>query len=118
MIYHVGPGHAVCRGEFEGDAEDFGEQWLPEGTCDGAFITRPLVAWLRYYWYPDERKMLASGTWVEHEHRGKGLAYALWGRAMKTLKPSRVIITTVSPGGRHLVGSIVRWFPKVQFDIR
>jgi GNAT superfamily N-acetyltransferase len=120
-IYLKGPQHPIARGEVDGDADEFVDEFLPLGASDGVFIAQAgskILGWLRYYWYPGEKRMLASGTWVEPEHRGNGVAHALWGRAMKSLKPKRVTITTVSKEGRHLVGSIVRWFYDVEFDVR
>lgn len=120
-IYHAGPQHPIARGEVDGDADEFVDEFLADGASDGVFIAKAaghVLGWLRYYWYPDEKRLQAAGTWVEPEHRCKGVAQAVWGKAMRAYAPKRVTITTVTKEGRHLVGSIVRWFPRVEFDVR
>lgn len=123
--YLVGPAHSVTKGEFDGDADEFFSRHCTDATADGAVVAMvagKTVGWLRYYLVsqgPQQRPWLqAAGTWVEPECRSQRVAQALWARAMKHIKPTRVIVTTVSPEGRHLVGSIVRWFPRVTFEVR
>ncbi len=117
----VGPEHPITKGELEGDAEEFFQGVLPSGGAEGAVLAQhggETVGWLRFYWDEPSRTMTASGTWVEEEHRSAGVAQVLWGRVMKHLKPRTVVVTTVTKEGRHLVGSIVRWFPKTDFNVK
>jgi len=119
--YAVGPEHPISRAEFEGEDEKFFAGMLPSGGADGSIIAKDdgeVVGWLRFYWDGRRKRFVASGTWVEPEYRSKRVAQALWARAMRTLKPKTVSVTTVTKEGRHLVGSIVRWFPRVNFEVR
>jgi GNAT superfamily N-acetyltransferase len=118
----VGPTHAIARGDLDDDADEFFDGGvLPRGGADGAILAREggkTIGWLRFYFSQRTGIFTASGTWVEPEHRDKGVAERLWNRAMTELRPVRVVVTTVTREGRHLVGSIVRWFPEVEFDVR
>jgi GNAT superfamily N-acetyltransferase len=118
----VGPTHEIARGDLSDDADEFfSDGVLPEGGADGAILAREAgktIGWLRFYFDRRSRVFTASGTWVEPDQRDKGVAERLWNRAMCELKPVRVVVTTVTREGRHLVGSIVRWFPEVEFDVR
>jgi predicted N-acetyltransferase YhbS len=53
----------------------------------------------------------AGGTWVAPSHRGTGLAKRLWRRALRGQGTVEVI--TVSRGGKALIESLRRQYPKV-----
>lgn len=115
---YVDKEHGVCTTEDLGSElaeEFFGELLDP---CTGALVAKDgkaLAGWLRFEL--EDGVLYPAGTWVEPQYRGLGIAQALWGSAMKRFKPRRVQVRTVSIEGRRLVGSLVSWFPKVEFEV-
>ena len=115
----VGHDNPICTVEDLGSAEadDFFGEMLDPSTA--AIVARDggvLAGWLRFEF--EKGVFYPCGTWVESPFRGKGIAQALWGRCMKKFKPRLVCVRTVSVEGRRLVGSLVSWFPKVEFEVR
>ena len=55
----------------------------------------------------------AGGTWVAPSHRGSGLARKLWRRALRGQRA--VEVTTVSKGGKALIESLRKAYPKVSW---
>ena len=56
------------------------------------------------------RTLDACGTWVHPDFRGCHIAQRLWERALRTLDPVEIEVTTISKGGKGLVMKLEkRW---------
>ncbi len=116
---HVGPKHWVCRADLHEPAKAFFAGMLdPCKHAVAAYEEGEIVGWLRYELGRGGHTLYAAGTWVEPRYRDWGVAHGLWGLAMTRHKTVRkVAVRTVSIGGRVLVSSLVRWFPKHSFEV-
>lgn len=123
--HYVGKDHKIARAVFEGVAANtFWKDMLdPVPNAIIACDEGKVVAWTRYElaWPSgcDRGRCIlwACGTWVEPNYRGLGLSHVLWGKLMKRYRPARVNLRTISIGGRVLSAALVRWFPKVTFEV-
>ena len=68
--------------------------------------------WFRFTFR--RKELWAQGTWVEPAYRGKGLATALWERALG-LGPEVVHVDAVSEGGQALITSLRRRYHGIEF---
>jgi hypothetical protein len=99
--------------------------------CDDvvAAFDEGVIGFLRFSTALKRNKVIlyAAGTWVEPEYRGGRvpgkagehvhIARALWARAMRKHDPDVVIVRTVSAEGRGFVGSLVKWYSHVAFEV-
>lgn len=73
-----------------------------------------LAGAFRYTRHPDADELIAGGTWVRPDQRGKGIAQELWKRGLRGVR--WVSVTTISAGGRGLVKRMKATFPKITFN--
>jgi Acetyltransferase (GNAT) family len=117
----VGSNHPISRQDLHGAARKFFRGVLPKGTSHATVIacsSGTTLGWLRLDWDARSKTLQALGTWVEPAHRTSGAGRALWRRALRTYKPKRVVVTTVTRGGRGLVAGVVRDYPNVTFEVK
>ncbi len=116
---HVSAKHPIARAQLKDPAASFFKGMLdPCPHAVVAYDDGEPVAWVRYLMGRGGHTVYAAGTWVDEHYRDFGVAQTLWGRVF-TKRPTikRVVIRTISTGGRVLVGSMVRWFPKLSFEV-
>jgi hypothetical protein len=93
----------------------WGDSSDPWSDCILAVDELGLVAAFRYSRQGDARdEIVAGGTWVRPDQRGKGLAQQLWAKSLRGVK--WVGVTTISMGGRALVRRLRKEHPKVGFN--
>ncbi len=109
--------HTVCAGTHHTIKDFFTSLPASEHAVLAIHDEDGVVGWFRYNIVQRAAGELlwAEGTWVSKDYRGRGVSHELWGRAMQKVDPIRVHVRTISPEGRALVGSVVRWFPEVEF---
>lgn len=116
MFRTVGADHPITLGNLPAKpAKDLALSYPAHFTVlclDG----RRLVGFLRYE-YDRKGTLCAAGTWVAPEARGKGIAADLWRHLLRRARPRAVWVRTVSVGGRALVSSLVREFPKFRWIV-
>jgi hypothetical protein len=81
---------------------------------DGAAVAYhkgKLVGFFRY----NVKAFWAAGTWVDKSFRNKGLALKLWKAALRKESPKTVHVCTTTRGGKALVSSVKKVFPKIRF---
>lgn len=61
------------------------------------------------------RGLVAAGTSVAKPYRNYGIATKLWEAAIKLTKPTYVDVTTVTQGGKALVLSLSKKYPKIDW---
>jgi len=82
-------------------------------TCDGQ-----VVGFFRYYTdWPGAKTLLAAGTWVDPEHRSRGLAKRMWKLAITNFRPKVINAVAVSEGGHSLVLAVKKLFPRIKIDL-
>lgn len=75
-----------------------------DGTIVGLLrYSRRGIRWLR--------SVRALGTYVAKQHRGKGIALALWRAMLDAEQPRTVRVTTVSKGGHGTIQALQRSAP-------
>jgi len=66
-----------------------------------ATVRRTIVGFFRYdvqAWH-GETELLAAGTWVAPQFRRRGIASALWWRALSVVRPTRVGVVAATVSG-------------------
>ena len=112
----VGPDHPITLGNLPAKVRKDLTLATPSQFTVLAEENRRLVAFFRYEF--DRRGVLcAAGTWVGREARGKGLAADMWRYVLKRARPRKVWVKTVSEGGRGLVSSLVKEFPRIHWTV-
>lgn len=116
-LRHVNAKHKIARAELEDEPAHFFAGMLdPCRHAIVAYDEGKIVGWLRYTRH-GRHTFYAAGTWVEPEYRGRELAQRLWRHALRRETPRRVMVTTVSDGGRRLIGALLPQFPRVAFQV-
>jgi len=93
------------------DAWDFLSCLVDEDASHAATVYEAgrLIAWLRVT--KVRSTLFAQGTWVDKEHRRRGLGKALWQHTLERLRPRYVEVSVVSQEGAALVKSLRREYP-------
>lgn len=73
-----------------------------------------IVGWFRFRLHPGPT-LVGCGTWVHPRWRHRGMAVAMWGHAVRKLRPRAVQVTAVSRNGERLIAALRRQFPDL-FD--
>jgi GNAT superfamily N-acetyltransferase len=81
-----------------------------------AYAGRRLVGFLRYE-FNQFGTLCASGTWVDPRHRKDGVAALLWRYVLDRVRPRRVWVRTVTPGGRALVTALMREKRRIRWEV-
>lgn len=63
------------------------------------------------------RTLHSEGTMVRAQYRRRGVARALWEKAIAELKPTKVSLHIVSCRGRYLIESLQRAHPGILWDV-
>jgi len=116
MMRTVGADHPITLGNLPAKVRKCLTLECPAHYAVLAEDGRRLVGFFRYEYGPNGT-LRARGTWVDPKERGRGLAGALWRHVLKSAKPRRVWVKTVSEGGRGLVSALVREFPRIKWTV-
>ena len=81
-----------------------------------AYEGKRLVGFLRYD-FNQFGTLCASGTWVDPRDRANGIGASLWRYVLDRVKPRRVWVRTVTPGGRALVTALMREKRRISWEV-
>jgi hypothetical protein len=123
MNYYVyGNSHRLCR-----DLTIYNDEFSPDllkfcinqnlREADGvacAYANKTLFGFFRYD-IDIDGTMHANGTWINFFKRGKGIGFDLWSKALKKVKPPKVVAILTSDGGEKLFLKVRDAFPKILF---
>ncbi len=115
--WHRDP-HWIPAGRLVGEAKAFFPTLDPVPCALVCWHARAPAAWLRFERSRSTDTLWAAGTWVEPFARGQGLGFELWRRVLARYEPRKVIVRTVSPGGRALVAKLVGAYEDIAFEVR
>jgi len=90
---------------------------LPPNSDEAVIAThnKKLIGFFRYR-ILSNGELDAEGTWVEKKYRRKGIAKAMWKKAIRKHKAKYISVTTVSRMGHGLVRKIAKSFKKLECD--
>lgn len=62
-------------------------------------------------------RIYSNGTHVFSPYQGRGIAFALWNKAIEKYKPKYISVCIVSDGGKALVKKLSRFHKEIDWDV-
>lgn len=75
-----------------------------------------VIGRLMFRYENDKKHFRSQGTVVHRDFQKNGIGTWLWRKAIKSLKPKHITVTTASLGGEKLIRKMKKQFPKIDWE--